>query len=171
MDMDFRKNIRPSAIIVLLLLSAFVMGLWRLSCSNNRPSICKTHGDHGSAPPEAEPQPSSLEDNHTSPIFKLDYGQWTKGNGATLIIEDSTPSPSWVFRIEVTDDESSPRNAYLVMANLDSDPDMEFFVHQPNVPRAIQRASSSSADSTTNIVPGTFIVDYCGRSISRSTLW
>jgi hypothetical protein len=47
-----------------------------------------------------------------------------------------------------------------MMANLDSDPEVEFFVHQPNVPRAIHRASSISADGTTNIVPGTFIVDF-----------
>lgn len=159
MDMDFRKNIRPSAIIVLLLLSAFVMGYGgyraRIIGLQSARAMVTTGW-----PPEAEPQSIKFGRQSLPHLIKLDYGQWTKGNGATLIIEDSTPSPSWVFRIEVTDDESSPRNAYLVMANLDSDPDMEFFVHQPNVPRAIHRASSISADSTTNIVPGTFIVDF-----------
>lgn len=159
MRVDSHRDIRLSAVIVLLLLSAFVMGY-----GGYRARMVGLRSVRAMAPlgwpPESEPRSIEFGRQSLPYLIKLDYGQWTKGNGATLSIKDSTSSPSLVFRIEVIDDESSSRNAYLVMANLDSDPDLEFFVHQPNIPRAIHRASSISADGTPNMLPGTFIVDF-----------
>ncbi len=151
--------IRPSSIIALLLLSAFVMGYGSYRARMVGLQSVKALAPTG-WPPEAKPRSIKFGRQSLPYLVKLDYSRWTKGNGATLTIEDLTSSSSWVFQIEVTDDESSPRNAYLVMANLDSDPDMEFFVHQPNIPHAIHRASTISTEGTPSIVPGTFIVDF-----------